>query len=285
MSSQTKNKHCGPGPSCGSSQAIPRPDLADRPDEAALLERLLQEMPNPGARVDRVALGGRFLAVRTTDGIGLASTLGAVADDHARRVMAELEQGELADYAALLLGESPFLASLGLAALNAAYPPPDQAPTLPAGDLLAALCRDQKVAVVGDFPFVGDLRQTAASLTVLDLRPGRGDQPPPDPDLALADCRVAAISATTLLTRALHQMMTAAHRAVKVLVGPSTPWAPALLEAGADVLAGSSFTDPDAVMEAVAQGLPFRDIKRRGVRLALWAKPGVVPDRLEQPAD
>lgn len=278
MSQKTQNKYCGQGLGSCASQAIPRPSLQDRPQESALLHQLLRDMPDPDAKVEGLALGSRFLAVRTGRGMGLASTLGARATKQDSASLAGLKDGSLGEYAALLLSESPFLASVGLAALNAGYPPPTGAPALPAGDLFNSLCQGQKVAVVGDFPFVRDLRSIAASLTVLDLRPGRGDEPVPDLAAALKDCQVAAISATTLLTRALRQMLDAAPKALKVLVGPSTPWAPLLLEAGVDALAGSAVTDLDAVFEAVAQDLPFREIKKRGVRLSIWSRPGVIPE-------
>ena len=52
-------------------------------------------------------------------------------------------------------------------------------------------------------------------------------------------------------------------------------WGQALVGLRADVLAGSIITKPAAVLEAVARDLPFYQIKKQGVRLATWVRPGL----------
>ena len=265
-------------PHCGQGQAVARPPLMDLPEERNLLTRLLESLPRPDETVERVALGGRFVAVSAGGRVGLASTLGAKPHPEEARRLAGLEGMRLAEAAGLLLEDSPLAASVGLAALNAGQAPPAGARELSAGDLLARLCRNRRVVVVGDFPFASQLRGIAAALTVLDLRPGCGDGPVHGQDEILGECRVAAISSTSLLTRSLSGLLAAAPNALKVLVGPSTPWSPRLFDLGADVLAGSVVADPGRVMKAVAKDLPFYEIKRAGVRLAVWARPGLLPD-------
>jgi uncharacterized protein (DUF4213/DUF364 family) len=171
--------------------------------------------------------------------------------------------------------QSPYKASLGLAALNAGFAPPTETSAFSAGDLLQQISKGKRVVVAGDFPFAQELRSIASSLTVMDLRPGHGIDPGPESQAALAKCQVAAISSTALLTRSLAELMEATQQALTILVGPSTPWAPVLFDMGADVLAGSIITNPSAVLEAVSQDLPFYEIKRRGVRLAVWVRPGL----------
>ena len=265
-------------PHCGQGQAVPRPFLMDLPKEKNMLTQLLESLPRPGETVERVALGGRFVAVSAAGRVGLASTLGAKAGPGETRRLAKMEGMRLAEAAGLLLEDSPLAASVGLAALNAGHKPPAGARELSAGDLLAGLCRDRRVVVVGDFPFASQLRGIAAALTVLDFRPGCGDGPVHGQDEILGECRVAAISSTSLLTRSLSGLLAKAPKALKVLVGPSTPWSPRLFDLGADVLAGSVVANPERVMEAVAKDLPFYEIKRAGVRLAVWARPGMLPD-------
>lgn len=260
---------------CGADGALPRPGLERLPAETELLYGLLAAMDQPAAPVEAHAVGGRFVAVSAGGRVGLASTLGASPTPADHDALAGLRGGRLDAAAGLLLNESPLLASVGLAALNAGFAPPPNAPGLPAGDLLPDLCRNRHVVVVGDFPFVTELAGLAASLTVLELRPGRGTEPAPEPAEVMDRCQVAAISATTLLTRSLAGMLAAAPNALKVLVGPSTPWSPELFARGVDVLAGSVVTAPEAVLSAVAQDLSFRQIKRSGVRLAAWTRPGL----------
>lgn len=109
---------------CQTIQAAPRFSLESRPEEASLLKRLLAVMPAGDSLVERLAWGSRFVAVRASGGVGLASTLGARPDDADQDAMAGLVGQTLADVASLLPSPSPILASLGLAALNAACPAP-----------------------------------------------------------------------------------------------------------------------------------------------------------------
>ena len=260
---------------CHDHGPIPRPGLEGLPGERELLSALCGSLEKIDAPVERLALGGRFVALRAGDRLGLASTLGAAptADDQAE--LAKIEGMALGRAARLLLHDSPFLASLGLAALNAGFAAPPAASPLPAADLLKDLGRDRRVVVAGDFPFIPELREVAGSLAVLELRPGQGFAPSDDWARILGECELAAITGTSLLTRALAGMLAHAPQATTVLLGPSTPWAPVLFARGVDVLAGSVVIDPDAVMESVAQDLPFYEIKKRGVKLMVWVREGL----------
>jgi uncharacterized protein (DUF4213/DUF364 family) len=272
-----RDDHSSPPKSaCKHPQEVARPKLRDQPGaERALLEALLAGINEPDAPIETVAAGGRFAAVRAAGRVGLASTLGAMPSPAELDLLHEIQGWPLHRAAGLLLDDSPIKASLGLAALNAGGAPPHETPPLSAGDLLQTLAKSKRVVVAGDFPFAQDLRAVASQLTVMDLRPGHGIDPGPEAQAALAECQVAAISSTALLTRSLAGLLEAAKHALTILVGPSTPWAPALFHMGADVLAGSMVIDPDAVLEAVARDLPFYEIKRRGVRLAVWQRPGL----------
>ena len=268
-----RTHHASPN-KCGTPTAVPRHGLESRPGEALLLEKLLAGMPGGGSPVEQVALGSRFAAVRASGRVGLASTLGARPNDDERLRVNGLPGHGLMNAARLLLGESDFLASVGLAALNAAYPAPADAKTESVGELMQRLSPGRRVVVVGDFPFAMGLRQVAASLDILDMRRGHGKAQAGSAAKALGSCQVAAISSTVLLTRTLDETLSAIPPdAVKVLVGPSTSWAAPLMDMGVDVLGGSVVTNSEAVFQAVAEDLPFYEIKQRGVKLAVWHRP------------
>lgn len=259
---------------CETRHVVPRFSLESRPGEALLIKRLLATMPAGESLVERIALGSRFVAVRSSEGVGLASTLGARPDEADDSVMAGLVGQTLAKVASLLLSPSPILASLGLAALNAAQPAPVDARAEPVADLMLRLSPGRRVVVVGDFPFVTGLGEVAAALDVLDLRQGHGRLSAGSAAAALGSCQVAAISSTALLTRSLQEILSALPpEAIKILVGPSTPWSMALVELGVDVLGGSMVTNPETVLDAVIEGLPFFEVKRLGVKLAIWQRP------------
>ncbi|MGD9124271.1 MAG: DUF364 domain-containing protein [Desulfarculaceae bacterium] len=252
------------------------------PEEKKLLQELLENIPSPNLAVEKIAWGGRFVAVQTPAQVGLASTLGAASSVDEQAMLNDLTGSSLGRIASLLLEDSPFLASVGLAALNAGFPYPREGLDLTAGDMLVKLCQGRRVVVVGDFPFTRDLEDVAASLTVIDFRPGHGNKPGQDWEHDLTECQVAAITATALLTRTLAALLVQTCGALKILVGPSTPWAPRLFDLGVDVLAGSMITDGHSVMQAVAEDLPFYLIKRQGVRLSAWAREGLDLDSLRE---
>ncbi|MCB2228620.1 MAG: DUF364 domain-containing protein [Desulfarculaceae bacterium] len=259
---------------CCGGPPTPRPALAGLPREQRLLAALLAEQGPVPLTVERLALGRRFLAVQADGVVGLSSTLGAAPAPGEAEKARGLAGAPLGEVAGLVMNDSPWLASLGLAALNAARPAPPEARPAGADELLCELAPGKRVVVVGDFPFTAALGEIAAELDLLELRPGAETPPTEEWEAVLGRSQVAAITSTTLLTRALAWALEAAPQAVRVLVGPSTPWSPVLFSHGADVLAGSRVDDPEAVMEAVAQDLGFRAIKKRGVASLVWAKPG-----------
>jgi len=256
---------------CSENNCKPWPP-APPPAEGALLERLLEGLTRPGAVIETVVAGRRFIGLRADGRVGLASTLGAQPGPEDRELLTRLPGQRLFRAAELLWGDRPYLVSLGLAGLNAGFddPPPDL-PGGDAGELLARLGSPGEVALVGDFPFAQEVSRRVKRLHVFELKDVAGRLPAPEWPDVLGRCRVAGLTATTILTRSLAYFLEAAPQAVKVLIGPSTPWTARLFDLGLDVLAGSIVTRPEAVLAAIQADLSFREIKRAGARPALWA--------------
>lgn len=259
--------------------AAKRPALKDRPGEQALYDALLASMAHGDQALEELALGGRFVAARASGRVGLASTLGAQPAPGDAEILAGYKGQPLEQCAKLLLTDNPFLASVGLAALNAAFDEPRQAAASGAEDWLSGLVKGKRVVVAGDFPFANRLAPLASELTVLELDAQVSAAPPTEWARILSSCQVAAITSTALLTRALASLLNAAPQALRLAVGPSTPLSPALFQHGCQVLAGSWVEKPGPVMEAVEQGLPFKLIKKHGVRQIMWAQPGLDMER------
>ncbi len=256
--------------------AIGRNPLSQRElnaSEQKLLQRLLAAADFPEAPLDEFALGSRFVAAGSQDRLGLASTLGAGPHPEDAELAGKLAGGTLLDAARLVFSPKPWLASLGLAALNAAYTPVSSANPGNLENLLPELCTGRKVVVVGDFPFIRMLKDCASKLDLLELRSVPGATPPSEWDSVLKSAQVAIITGTAILTGSLACFLGKTKQAVRVVVGPSTPMTPMLFNYGADVLAGCRVTDPKPVLEAVRQGLSFSQIKRAGVELSNWMPP------------
>jgi hypothetical protein len=232
-------------------------------------------MERPEETVEEAVTGRRFAAVRCGRRVGLASTLGARARGADPAALAVGRP--LAEVAGWLEGPDGLAASLGLAALNAACPPPK--PGLlwkgPAQELFAPWARGGRVVVVGDFPFTAELADQAGSLHLLELRPRPGAAPRREWAHALARCDLLVATSTAFLTGGLAALLAAAPSARRVLLGPSTPLSPALLGRGALVLAGSRVLRPGPVLAAVAAGGTFHDLKRAGLEQVCLCAPGM----------
>jgi hypothetical protein len=241
------------------------------------LARLLAGLERPQESVVQAAAGRRFAVVRCAGRAGVASTLGAgpVDGDPAERAGGR----SLGEVAAWLGGPDPLAASLGLAALNAACPPPDPARLWPgpAQELLLPWARGGRVVVVGDFPFTAELAAQAASLHLLELRPRPGAAPAGEWAEALERCDLLLATGTALLTGGLAALLAAAPRARRVLLGPSAPLSPALWGCGLQVLAGSRVVRPEPVLAAAAAGGTFHDLKRAGLEQVCLCAPGAEP--------
>ncbi len=238
------------------------------------MQRLVAALPGKARNVDDVVMGRRFVAMRSGERVGLSSTLGRAADMEDLDLAQELMNKPLALAVCQLSCERHHARSLGLAALCASLEPPRGArvETGNVEDLLVREAAGREVAVVGDFPFWPRVRDSARRAHLLELRDLPGSAARERWPQILRSCELVAITSTTLLTRSLAQFLYNARGARVVLVGPSTPFSPALFELGVDLLAGSEVLNGPAVLEGVSENLPFRALKRRGMRQLLWRR-------------
>jgi uncharacterized protein (DUF4213/DUF364 family) len=237
----------------------------------------------PAGRVLRVHLGLLWTAVVVeVDGAprcGLAATLRS--DEHHARTgepdvrragaLVSLSSHELAS---LALSSHPTEASIGLAAINALLPPPPPPyDRSAAADFIARGGPDQRVAVVGHFPFTEALRARVRTLWVLELNP-RGDDLPADaaPEV-IPHADAVAITATTLINRTFDGLLALCRPGTQVLlVGPSTPLAPRLFDFGVTALCGAHVEAIDPVLRGVAEGASFKQLRPLGVDYVTLAK-------------
>lgn len=245
------------------------------PDQMRILRAVAAcALEYPDAPLDAVCVGAHLAAVAAGSRVGLASR----SDAHGRPAL-EPPSGlpATAHGLARLLAADPqpfaLARSLALAAVNALLPLPAEAVPAKGQDLLLRWGRGRRVAVVGHFPFVARLAGAFAALDVLELDPRPGDLPARAAAEVLPRADLAAITAATLLNNTLAGLLGLCRPgAVVMLLGPSTPLAPCLFEHGVTVLAGSQATDPGAVLDGVAAGLPFKALP--GVRRLAWERGG-----------
>lgn len=246
------------------------PRLADmQPDsiEGDLVNAMLRSLIRPDAPVEQVVSGDKFIAVIAGGRMGISSLLGAQPGEQEASMTNEVIGMSAARVAEYLLRPSPYAVCLGMAALNAATAPDTDSEIKderPAEQLIADLGRNKTVGIVGQFPFVGSLREKVGALHLFELRGAPDAVPRERWEDVLSGLDVLAITATALLTRQMAFYLSHAAGAVSIVLGPTTPMSPALFGFGVDHLCGSVVTNPHPVLEGIRSGLPFKAIKKRG---------------------
>ena len=243
-----------------------------------ITDRLLDEL-QADAPVRQVLIGAFWtVVVLDTDPVrcGLASTLRGQTEHQGPPIP---EAGELLSYSAgqmagWLDSLETLRASVGLAAYNALLDLNEQAfVELNASQVIIDRGTGGRVAIIGHFPFVEEVRRAAETCWVLELRPRPGDVPADRADELLPQADVVAITSTSLINHTFDDLIRLCRDdALVIMLGPSTPLTSVLLGAGVDVLSGTVVEDVDRVIESISQGATFRQVKHRGgLRLVTMA--------------
>lgn len=179
--------------------------------------------------------------------------------------------GELVQMA---YSESILEAAIGMAALNSLLDV-DEASCLArnAAELILEKGRDRNVAVVGHFPFLPKVRETARNLWVFEKNPREGDQGEEEAPQWLPQADVVALTGTALTNHTLESLLALCRpEAYVVLLGDTAPLSPVLFEYGVDAISGTRVVEPEVALRCVSQGANFRQIQ--GVRRLTLLKPG-----------
>jgi len=240
----------------------------------SLFDNLLESIPEGKVLDVRIGLHWTAVAVEV-NGVrqcGLASTLPA-GHDHNKEPDVP-QAGQLLTYsgkelARFSLKQRTIHASLGVAALNALLPRhPHSWREDNAGEVIARYGKGKRVALIGRFHFVPELRSRVKELLILEQNPGPGDLPSESAPQVLPQMEVVAITGMTLLNHTLEGLLRLCSAdAFIIILGPSTPLSPVLFEYGVDIISGSVVMNIDPVLQVVSQGGNFRQVHRAGVKL------------------
>jgi len=199
----------------------------------------------------------------------VASTICPVTHEH-QRWAAQLPGQPLSRALDLLAGADVTAIPFGLAAANARL-----AFDLPLGrsgnafHTLVEHGRNRRVALVGHFPFVERLRPVVGHLDVLELEPRDGDLPADQAEHALPLADVVAVTGTAVLNDTLAGLLPLLRPAAfNIMLGPSTPLHPLLLQWGFHVIGGATVSDIPALLESMDGSASTHDL--RGHRLVMF---------------
>ena len=157
-------------------------------------------------------------------------------------------------------------ASLALAAANAYYNSPERIEALGACEPFENYCTEgidlegRTVGLVGHLRGPEGLHEKAKKVYTLERSPQPGDYPDSACDFILPQCDLVLITGSSIINKTLPHLLTLCRDALTILIGPSVPLCPGLLELGIDRISGMAVTRPGDMREHVKadlQGTPY----------------------------
>ena len=208
------------------------------------------------------------LVVMERDGklqAGLSSTLHNDSHPHKHppmRAAGSLLERSASELVDLGRSESLLEASVGMAAINALLEVDEGGCTeVNASDIIIREGTGRRVAIVGHFPFIAEVREAVDKLWILELRPQAGDLPAGSAAEVIPQADVVAITGTALINHTLGGLVSLCRPDAYVIVlGGSTPLSPVLFPYGVNAVAGTKVVSIPVVLRAVSQGATFRQI-------------------------
>ena len=225
--------------------------------------------------VREVRIGPFWTAVQT-DRAGLAST--TFVHEHEIRFPVE-DVGMLTEKSGLELceyskSESLLEASVGVATINSMLDVESLNFTeINASEVLFEKGAGKRVAIVGHFPFVADLRKVAKELWVIERRPQTGDLSEEAAERVIPKADVVAITGTALINGTIGRLLELCPKnSIVMVLGPSTPLSTVWFDYGVDLISGTIVTDPELMLRFVSEGIVFKQLRGRGVSLVTMSK-------------
>jgi len=213
---------------------------------------------------------GPFQTAVLTHNCGLAATLRY--DSHHQDNAPVKEAGKLIGKEALAIARlaySPSLleAAIGMATINSLLEVDEgRCVSLNAKDLLAEKGNGKKIALIGHFPFVAELRRVAEKLWVLEQYPQEGDFAEGEADNLVPQADVVGITGTAFTNHTIEYLLGLCRpEAYVIILGGTAPLSPVLFDYGVDAISGTKVVNPETALHCVSQGATFRQIK--GIRL------------------
>jgi len=233
-----------------------------------ILDDVIDSLPQGEAKVREVHVCVHWTAV-VSRRCGLASTFKEEGHPHKGvEDVGDLTEKSAFELALYSRSEVLLEASIGMAAVNSLIDI-DESRCVEANayEILLEKSRGRNVAVVGHFPFIPVVRESAKNLWVIEKRPLEGDLPEEMAEEILPQCDVVGITGTTFINHTLEDLLALCKGSFIALIGPTTPLTPILFDYGIDVISGSKVVDPESVIRFISQGATFKELHRHGVRL------------------
>ncbi len=240
-------------------------------------DELIDTVPE-AARIRNFVLGRHWVMIESDlGGVGLAQHF---LRGEGAAPTPEMVGRPLKEVAAWLKSWDFHLASLGMAALNAASNTLMLVPDSPlssaaakargcAFEFFQSKIEGRKVAVIGHFPHLETKLAGHCQLSIFERRPLPGDLPDPAAEYLLPEQDVVYMTGTTFINKTITRLLELAQNAEVCVVGPSTPMIPLLFKYGIHSLSGLVVTDYPDLARAITEDLCDEIFERGGVKVNL----------------
>lgn len=211
-----------------------------------LYDDLIEAIPTQ-IKVSEVLQTGRWTFVVSQNNLGTAMRFSLN-----EPIFESFQNIQLQDAATFLKSWNFEKASFGLAAINSYFNEKQKLDeTFSAGrtsykdafDQLLKRPNQEKVGMIGHFPFVDRYPKLNKNISIFELEPRKGDYPASACEFLLPQMELVFITGSTLVNKTLPRLLELSKNAKTVLVGSSCPLSECLFDHGIDTLAGTIYYD------------------------------------------
>ena len=201
-----------------------------------------------------------------TRNCGLAATLPRDALRQEQPLVKEpgflLEKGAL-ELAQLAYSQSILEAAIGMATINSLIEiDGGSCIELNAAELIVEKGKGKRIAIVGHFPFIAKVRETAKQLWVIEKNPREGDFTEAEAENLIPQADIVAITGTAFTNHTIEHLLELCNpRAYVVVLGDTAPLSQVLFDYGVNAVSGTMVVDHTLALRCVSEGANFRQIK------------------------
>ncbi len=133
---------------------------------------------------------------------------------------------------------------------------------LNAAELIVEKGKGKRIAIVGHFPFIPKVRETAKQLWVIEKNPREGDFIEADAENLIPQADIAAITGTAFTNHTLEHLLELCNpKAYVIVLGDTAPLSQVLFDYGVNAVSGTMVVDHTLALRCVSEGANFRQIK------------------------
>ena len=213
-------------------------------------------------KVEKVLIGLYSIAVKGKR-LGLSSTLHKFIVHKPPIGVGELQNKTSRELGEYILHDNLLEQSIGMAAINSSIKIDESYFTdINAFGVIKEKAKDKVVSVVGEFPFVKDLKNLAKELYVFERKSGPDFLNEEDMPEYLPRSEVAVITGTSIFNHSFINITKHIKpETYTVVLGPSTPLTTLLFEYNINLIGGVLVKDEDILLNYVSQATPFNKLK------------------------